>query len=95
MLWASRCLVPECDGATLTREARDALWQRTLAARYGPSRKTVAKWRGRASTADAAMGPRNPRSIVLTPTEEAMIVSIRQPPLTSPFAELDRDLRGR
>ncbi len=45
-----------------------------LAERYGLSRTTVTKWRGRTSTADAPMGPRDPRSTVLTLIEEAVIV---------------------
>ena len=51
---------------------------RALAARYGLNPKTVAKWRGRATTADAPMGPRDARSTVLTPVEEAMIVEFRR-----------------
>jgi transposase InsO family protein len=38
----------------------------------------VAKWRGRQTTADAAMGPRQPRSTVLTEAEEAMVVEFRR-----------------
>ncbi len=33
---------------------------RTLAARYQLNPKTVAKWRARQTTSDAAMGPRHP-----------------------------------
>jgi transposase InsO family protein len=51
---------------------------RTLAARYGLNPKTVAKWRGRSSTADARMGPSQPRSTVLTEAEEAMVVEFRR-----------------
>jgi|SRR5208283_2282865 len=40
--------------------------------------KTVAKWRRRQSTADAAMGPRDPRSTVLSPVEEAMVFEFRR-----------------
>src|SRR5918998_3984974 len=43
---------------------------RALAARYGLNPKTVAKWRGRTGTADAPMGPKRPRSSVLTEAEE-------------------------
>jgi len=50
----------------------------SLARRYGLSRTTVAKWRSRTTTADAPMGPRDPKSTVLTPVEEAMIVEFRQ-----------------
>ena len=49
-----------------------------LAERYGLNRTTVTKWRARTSTADAPMGPRSPRSTVLTLIEEAMIVEFRR-----------------
>lgn len=49
-----------------------------LARRYGLSRTTVAKWRERTSTSDARMGPRDPRSTVLTLAEEAMVVEFRR-----------------
>src|SRR5215210_6691640 len=51
---------------------------RALAARYGLNPKTVAKRRGRNGTADAPMGPRQPRSSVLTEAEEAMVVEFRR-----------------
>jgi transposase InsO family protein len=51
---------------------------RALAARYGLNPKTVAKWRRRTSTADAPMGPRRPRSSVLTEAEEAIVVEFRR-----------------
>ncbi|GJD53820.1 IS481 family transposase ISMtsp16 [Methylobacterium crusticola] len=51
---------------------------RALAARYGLYPKTVAKWRGRAVTSDAPMGPRTPKSTVLTPAEEAIVVAFRR-----------------
>jgi len=38
----------------------------------------VAKWRKRPSTADAPMGPKTPRSTVLTSAEEAIVVAFRQ-----------------
>jgi Integrase core domain len=50
----------------------------SLARRYGLSRTTVTKWKSRATTADAPMGPRKPKSTVLTPVEEAMIVEFRR-----------------
>lgn len=50
----------------------------TLARQYDLSRTTVAKWRVRTTTSDAPMGPRNPRSTVLTQVEEAMIVEFRR-----------------
>jgi transposase InsO family protein len=51
---------------------------RVLAARYGLNPKTVAKWRRRTSTADARMGPSQPRSSVLTEAEEAIVVEFRR-----------------
>src|SRR5690606_28412073 len=51
---------------------------RSLAARYGLNPKTVAKWRKRTTTADAPMGPKSPRSTVLTPADEAIVVAFRQ-----------------
>ena len=51
---------------------------RRLAARYGLNPKTVAKWRGRTTTADARMGPARPRSTVLTETEGAIVVAFRR-----------------
>lgn len=51
---------------------------RTLAARYGVNPKTVAKWRARKTTCDAPMGPKTPKSTVLTPAEEAIVVAFRQ-----------------
>src|SRR5918999_1038273 len=49
-----------------------------LAARYGLNPKTVAKWRNRTTTADAAMGPTRPRSTTLTEAEEAIVVEFRR-----------------
>src|SRR3982751_132757 len=55
---------------------------RVLAARYGLNPKTVQKWRKRTTTADQpmgpSMGPRRPRSTVLTETEEAIVVEFRR-----------------
>src|SRR4051794_33612159 len=50
---------------------------RSLAARHGLNPKSVAKWRGRGRTADAAMAPTRPRRSVLTETEEAILVEFR------------------
>ena len=50
----------------------------TLAQRYGLSRTTVTKWRSRTTTADAPMGPSKPKSTVLSPAEEAVIVEFRR-----------------
>ncbi len=51
---------------------------RALAARYGLNLKRVAKWPARQTTADTPMGPRQPRSTVLTGAEEAIIVEFRR-----------------
>jgi transposase InsO family protein len=57
---------------------------RALAARHGPNPKTVAKWRARTGTADAPMGPKRPRSTVLTEAEEAIVVEFRRRTLLPP-----------
>jgi transposase len=51
---------------------------RAAAKRYGISPTTVQKWRDRETTTDAAMGPKAPRSTVLTPEEEAIVVAFRR-----------------
>jgi transposase InsO family protein len=51
---------------------------RALARRFGVSPTTVQKWRQRETTADAPMGPKKPRSTVLAPEEEAIIVAFRR-----------------
>jgi transposase InsO family protein len=51
---------------------------RALAKRYGVSPTTIQKWRQRSTTADARMGPKEPRSTVLTPEEEAIVVAFRR-----------------
>jgi len=48
-----------------------------LAKRYGINEKTVLKWRKRRSVEDLPMGPRERRSTVLSPMEEAAIVALR------------------
>jgi ribosomal protein L16/L10AE len=48
-----------------------------LAEQHGINRKTVAKWRKRATVEDAPMGPKQPRSTVLSP-EEATFVAFRR-----------------
>jgi transposase InsO family protein len=69
--------------ATTTEAIRRAIQARqesvrAAAKRYGVSPTTVQKWRRRQTTADARMGPREPRSTVLTPEEEAVIVAFRR-----------------
>jgi len=56
--------------------AQDAT--RALATQYGLNPKTVAKWRKRTTTSDLPMGPRRPRSTVLSEAEEAIIVEFRR-----------------
>src|SRR3712207_4611636 len=51
---------------------------RALAARFGLNPKTVAKWRKRPTIADQPMGPRRPRSTVLSEVEEAIVVEFRR-----------------
>ena len=51
---------------------------RALARRFGVSPTTVQKWRKRAHTTNAAMGPKEPRSSVLTLEHEAMVVAFRR-----------------
>jgi transposase len=51
---------------------------RILASQYGLNVKTVLKWRNRTETSDAPMGPRKPKSTVLTSAEEAIIVEFRR-----------------
>ena len=49
-----------------------------LAKRYHLNPKTVTKWRRRTSVEDLPMGPARPRSTVLTPEEEALVVAFRR-----------------
>jgi transposase-like protein len=51
---------------------------RALARRYGINPKTIAKWKRRTTTADAPMGPKAPRSTVLSKEEEAIVVAFRK-----------------
>jgi transposase InsO family protein len=69
--------------ATTTKAVRRAIQVsqesvRALARRYGVSPTTVQKWRKRQTVADARMGPKQPRSTVLTLEEEAVIVAFRR-----------------
>lgn len=49
-----------------------------LAKRYDINPKTVAKWKKRTHVHDAPMGPKKPRSTVLTPEQEAACVAFRK-----------------
>jgi hypothetical protein len=51
---------------------------RVLAKRHGINPKTVAKWKKRPSVQDERTGPKQPRSTVLTPEEEAIVVAFRR-----------------
>ena len=69
--------------ATTTEAIRRAIQHsqeslRALAKRHGVNPKTVAKWRKRSSVADRRTGPKNPRSTVLSPEDEAIVVAFRR-----------------
>src|ERR671913_84255 len=69
--------------ATTTEAIRRAIQHsqeslRALAKRHGVNPKTVAKWRKRSSVADAPTGPKQPRSTVLSPEDEAIVVAFRR-----------------
>jgi transposase InsO family protein len=69
--------------ATTTEAIRRAIQNNeesltALSARYGINQKTVAKWRKRTSVADLPAGPKDAKSTVLTPDEEAIIVAFRR-----------------
>ena len=69
--------------AATTHAVRGAIQRSTatiaeLSARYGLNPKTVAKWRKRDFVTDAPMGPKQVRSTVLNPEEEAMAVAFRK-----------------
>lgn len=69
--------------ATTTHAVRAAIQRSTasvaeLSRTYGLNPKTVAKWRKRDSVTDAAMGPKEPRSTVLSKEEEALAVAFRR-----------------
>ena len=69
--------------ATTTHAVRAAIQRskaplKELAERYGLNHKTVAKWRKRAFVNDAPMGPKAPRSTVLSAEEEAIVVAFRK-----------------
>src|SRR5690606_7524080 len=62
--------------ASSNKNSQESL--RTLAKRYGINQKTVAKWKKRTSVDDLTTGPKNPRSSVLSPEDEAAIVAFRK-----------------
>jgi transposase-like protein len=69
--------------ATTTHAIRAAIQRskataKELAERHGINPKTVAKWKKRAFVHDAPMGPKEPRSTVLTVAEEAIAVAFRK-----------------
>src|SRR3954468_11245485 len=69
--------------ATTTETVRRAIQARqesvrAAAKRYGISPSTVQKWRSRQTSTDARMGPKEPRSSVLSLEEEAVIVAFRR-----------------
>ena len=67
------------DGATTTHAMREAL-QRPEASlpalnrAFGINPKTAAKWRKRQTVGDQKTGPKEPRSMVLPGTDEAMVM---------------------
>ena len=69
--------------ATTTHVVRAAI-QRSKAAvaeiaqQHNVNEKTVRKWRKRSSAEDLPMGPKQPRSTVLSPEEEAVVVAFRR-----------------
>ncbi|MFT8379356.1 MAG: IS481 family transposase [Gluconobacter japonicus] len=69
--------------ATTTHAVRAALQRSqaslaTLSEEFGINPKTVAKWRKRQTVEDQKTGPKEPRSTVLSETDEAMIVAFRR-----------------
>jgi transposase-like protein len=69
--------------ATTTHAIRAAIQRskaplKELSERYGLNPKTVAKWKKRAFVHDAPMGPKEPRSTVLSAEEEAIAVAFRK-----------------
>jgi len=71
-------------GSAKTTHAVRAAIQRSkstlaeLAEQYGLNPKTVMKWRNRASLEDLPMGPKEPRSTVLSHEQEALCVAFRK-----------------
>ena len=65
---------------------------RAPALQCGLNPRTVLKWRKRTVATDAAMGPKTPKSTVLTPAEEAIVVVRRRTLL--PLDDILGSLRG-
>src|SRR6478672_9576911 len=71
-------------GSAKTTHAVRAAIQRSkatiaeLAEQYDLNPKTVMKWRARTTVDDSPMGPKAPRSTVLSPEEEALCVAFRK-----------------
>ena len=71
-------------GSAKTTHAVRATVQRSkasvkeLAEQFGINRKTVIKWRRRGLVDDLPMGPKKPRSTVLSMEEEAICVAFRK-----------------
>ena len=71
-------------GSAKTTHAVRAAIQRSkasiqeLSEHYDLNPKTVMKWKKRDFVHDAPMGPKAPRSTVLSPEEEALIVTFRK-----------------
>jgi hypothetical protein len=71
--------------ATTTGVVRRAIQRssdspRALAKRYRINPKTAPKWKKRTSVADLPMGPRTPRSTVLSVEDEAAVARVLPPP---------------
>ncbi|MEM9048701.1 MAG: hypothetical protein AAGC92_08265 [Pseudomonadota bacterium] len=49
-----------------------------IAEQYGLNEKTVCKWRERSTVQDAPTGPKDPRTAVLSPEDEAIFVAFRR-----------------
>lgn len=51
---------------------------KALAEHYGINQKTVAKWRKRSSVADLPTDPKEPKSMVLSTEDDAIVVTLRR-----------------
>lgn len=69
--------------AKTTHAVRAAIQRSTatikeLSGKYDLNPKTIMKWRARDTVEDSPMGPKNPRSTVLSPEDEALCVAFRK-----------------